>query len=238
MKKMPVVILCGGKGMRLGEKTLEVPKPLIEIGGKPILWHVMKIYASQGFDDFILCLGYKQKEIVDYFKKNNRERWNILPVDTGLETTKSQRLEKVKKLISSEDFFLAYGDDVADIRLGRLLKHHKMHGPVCTISIVKLVSEYGIVVSSAKTGRITQFKEKPVLDEWMNGGFMVVNRGIFDYLNEGELEQEVFAALVKHKQIGAYRHVGRWKAMNTLKDYAEMTSLWDAGDAFWKPWKE
>lgn len=237
MKKMPVVILCGGKGMRLGEKTLEIPKPLVQIGGKPILWHVMKIYASQGFDDFILCLGYKKDEITSHFKNNNNEGWNICFEDTCLETTKSGRLKKIKALINTDEFLLAYGDDVANIDLGQLLKHHKKYGLVSTITAVRLISGFGIM-DITPSGLITKFKEKPVLKEWMNGGFMVMNRKIFDYLDEGELEQEVFGALVRDRQISAYRHKGQWNTMNTLKDHLELTSLWNSGKAFWKIWKE
>ncbi len=243
MKKIPVIILCGGKGQRLGEKTIDIPKPLISIGDKPILWHVMKIYAAQGVRDFILCLGYKHDAVVKYFKRNDiakKEGWAIHFEDTGLETSKSQRIKKVlqKGLVKTEEFFLAYGDDVADVNIKRLLRQHKKYHPLATITIVRLISEFGVVLSSSATGAITRFKEKPILDEWMNGGFMVMNKKVLDYLDRGELEQEVFDALVSDKEISAYRHRGQWKAMNTLKDYMELTSLWHSGKAFWKIWEE
>jgi glucose-1-phosphate cytidylyltransferase len=243
MKQMPVVILCGGKGQRLGEKTIDIPKPLIHIGDKPILWHVMKIYAAQGVNNFVLCLGYKHDEVVKYFKMNDivrKEGWTVHFEDTGLETSKSQRINKVlqKGLVETDEFFLAYGDDVADVNIKKLLNQHKKYTPTVTISIVRLISEFGVVLSSPATGAITRFNEKPILDEWMNGGFMVMNKRILDYLDNGELEQEVFNALVSDKQIRAYRHKGQWKAMNTLKDYMELTSLWHSGKAFWKIWEE
>ena len=141
-------------------------------------------------------------------------------------------------MIKTDEFLLAYGDDVADINLEQLVDQHRKYGPIATLTIVKLISEFGIVKVSDDTGLVKEFKEKPILNEWMNGGFMAMNRRIFDYLDEGELEQEVFHALLKNKLLGAYKHDGKWKAMNTLKDHTELTSLWNSGKAFWKIWKE
>lgn len=237
ISEIPAVILCGGKGTRLGHLTQDVPKPLILIGNKPILWHVMKIYASQGVKKFILCLGYKKDKIRNYFKNNSGEDWDIQFVDTGLETSKSQRIQHIKNLIKAKNFFCAYGDDVADINLNKLLKLHQRLNPVATITVIKMVSGFGIVKID-RSSKIRGFKEKPVLDVWMNGGFMVLNKKIFNYLDIGELEEGVFNALVRNKQINAYKHQGNWKTMNTLKDYMELTSLWDSNKAFWKTWKE
>ena len=147
----PVVILCGGKGTRIAHNASGIPKPLLKIGGRPILWHVMKIYASQGFKHFILCLGYKADQIKRYFKNDNRENWKIQCVDTGIDTPKSQRIAKVAHLINSENFFLAYGDDVADIDLSGLFKVHLKNGPIVTITAVRLVSDFGII----EIGKIT-----------------------------------------------------------------------------------
>lgn len=232
---IPVVILCGGKGTRVGKISQEIPKPLLEVGGKPILWHVMKIYASQGYKRFILCLGYKGSQIESYFRKHNSERWQIDFVDTGLDTPKTRRVAKIRNLISEENFFLAYGDDVADINLERLVKLHLKHNVIATITAVKMASDFGIV-EIGKNNRISRFKEKPHLDKWMNGGFMVMNRKIFNYLNAGELETDVFKKLVAAHELTAYKHFGQWKTMNTLKDNIELNAIWKEGKAFWKKW--
>ena len=232
---IPVVILCGGKGTRVGQISQGIPKPLLEVGGKPILWHVMKIYASQGYRRFILCLGYKGSQIESYFRKHNSERWQINFVDTGLDTPKTRRVAKIRNLISEENFFLAYGDDVADINLERLVKSHLKHNVIATITAVKMASDFGIV-EIGKNSRISRFKEKPLLDKWMNGGFMVMNRKIFNYLNSGELETDVFKKLVASNELSAYKHFGQWKTMNTLKDNIELNAIWKEGKAFWKKW--
>lgn len=230
---LPVVILCGGRGMRLGLASSEVPKPLLTVGDKPILWHVMNIYGCQGHKCFILCLGYKGSQIRDYFKNNNSENWQITCVDTGLDTPKSKRIAKIKPLIKDENFFLSYGDDLADINLDKLLRFHLQAGAIVTITAVKMFSIFG-VVDVSNTGRVTGFREKPYLEKWMNGGFMVMSRKIFDYLDCGELEDDVFEKLVKKRGISAYRHFGSWKTMNTLKDNLELNALWKEGRDFWK----
>ncbi|MBL7206049.1 MAG: NTP transferase domain-containing protein [Candidatus Aenigmarchaeota archaeon] len=232
---MKVVILCGGKGTRMGDATKEMPKPLAKIGDKPVLWHIMKIFSSHGFNDFILCLGFKGEMIKEYFEKN-KEDWNIEFADTGLESTKSERLNQVKDLIDGENFFLAYGDDVSDVDISRLLKFHEYMGMTVTITGVKLKSQFG-VVEMDEENVITEFKEKPILEHWMNGGFMVINKEIFKHLHEGELENEVFAKLAELKKICAYKHKGAWKAMSTLKDNNELNEMWRAGKAFWNTWE-
>lgn len=230
--QVPVVILCGGRGMRISPLNPDIPKPLIKIGDKPILWHVMKIYASWGFKRFILCLGYKGAKIRQYFKKNDKDAWQVECVDTGADTLKSQRLAKIKRLVKEKTFLLAYGDDVADIDLGRLLRLHLRCGSIATVTAVRVVSDFG-VMEIDKRHRITKFKEKPRMQVWINGGFMAMDRRIFDYLEYGELEKEIFARLAKQRKICAYKHHGKWKAMNTLKDYFELNSIWNAGRAFW-----
>lgn len=233
---MQTVILCGGKGTRLGEASEKIPKPMMLVGEKPILWHIMKLYASQGFNDFILCLGYKGKNIKEYFEKSNHENWKIQFVDTGEDTTKSERLEKVKDLINGENFFLSYGDDLANIDFSKLLKFHEYMGLTATITGVRLISHFGIVEMNEEN-IITNFREKPILDHWMNGGFMVLNKRIFDYLNAGEFEDKVLPLLAQTKQICSYKHKGEWKSMNTLKDNIELNEMWLKGKAFWKIWK-
>ena len=233
---MKTVILCGGKGSRMGEATEQLPKPLIEIGGKPVIWHIMKIYASQGFNEFVLCLGYKGGKIKEYFEKNNGEKWKIDFVDTGENALKSERVKKVQKYVDGENFFLAYGDDLADVDLKKLLQMHEKNKMIATVTAVKIVSPFGILETNAKD-EIVDFKEKPTLDVWMNGGFMVLNSKIFDLLQLGELEEEVFRKLVEERKIQAYKHKGSWKTMNTLKDNIELNELWNADRAFWKIWK-
>ncbi|MBI2598114.1 MAG: NTP transferase domain-containing protein [Candidatus Diapherotrites archaeon] len=232
---MKTVILCGGKGTRMSALTEKIPKPLVAIGEKPVLWHIMKIYASQGFDSFVLCLGYKGSEIKKYFEKNNSEKWKIEFADTGENSTKSQRLEKVKKLISDENFFLAYGDDLSNVDLKKLKKFHEKNKKIVTVTAVKMESPFGILETNAKN-EIIKFYEKPILDYWLNGGYMVLNKKIFNYLKFGELEKEVFEKLVREKEIQAFKHSGEWKTMNTLKDNQELNELWENGKAFWKIW--
>lgn len=236
LNNLTAVILCGGKGLRIGELTAKVPKPLIGIGSKPILWHVMKIFAIQGVNRFILCLGYRGKQIRNYFKKENKEGWTIKCVNTGIDSLKAQRLLQVEHLIKTDNFFLAYGDDVADININKLLSFHLHLKPYVTITTVRMSSDFGIVKTDNKYF-ITDFAEKPVLNKWINAGFMVMNKKVFDYLDEGELEKEIFKKFVKLNKICAYKHNGQWKAMNTLKDYMELNRMWKQKQAFWNLWE-
>jgi glucose-1-phosphate cytidylyltransferase len=233
---MKVVILCGGKGTRLKELTEEVPKPLVEIGGKPILWHIMKIYSHYGFNDFILCLGYKARMISEYFEKNNHENWSIEFVDTGEDSNKGQRIKKVEKYIEDENFFVAYGDDVSDVNIKKLLEYHKKNGNIVTLTAINPESQFGIIELNQKN-EILEFKEKPKLDYWINGGFFVFSRKIFDYLkDDNDLEKEAFETLARERQICAFKHDGFWKCMNTFKDTIELNELWADGKSPWKTW--
>lgn len=229
---MQTVILCGGKGTRMGEVSEKIPKPMMLVGDKPILWHIMKIYASHGFTEFVFCLGYKGEMIKEYFEKNNNEKWKIEFADTGENSTKSERLMKIKGLINSDNFFLAYGDDISDVNLNKLLKFHEYMGLIATITAVGLRSQFGVVELDEECV-VTNFKEKPTLEYWMNGGFMVLNKKIFDFLHMGELEDKVLPELAKLRQVCAYKHKGEWKTMNTLKDNIELNELWEKGKAFW-----
>ena len=227
---MQVVVLCGGKGTRLSEYTESIPKPLIEVGDKPILWHIIQLYKSFGFDDFILCLGYKGDQIRDYFKGESKIRF----VDTGLESSKAERIMKIKNLIKSEDFFVTYGDDISDINLKKLYEFHKSNKKIVTLTAIRLVSPFGILEFNKKWN-VTGFREKPKLDNFMNGGFYVFNKKIFSYLKKSrDLESGVFPELAKLKQIEAYRHDGFWKSMNTLKDVMELNELYRSKDWPWK----
>lgn len=233
---MEVVILCGGKGTRLKELTEDIPKPLVEIDSKPIIWHIMKIYSYYGFNDFILCLGYKGRMIEEYFKKNNSERWNIKFVDTGEDTNKGQRLKMVENHIKGDNFFVAYGDDVADVNIKKVLDYHLARGKIATLTAINPESPFGIIEIDGKND-IIEFKEKPKLDHWINGGFFVFKKKIFDYITDDyDLEKEVFEELVKEMQICAFKHPGFWKCMNTFKDTTELNELWEKKKAPWKVW--
>jgi len=233
---MKVVILCGGEGLRLRELTDKIPKPLIEIGGKPILWHIMKIYAHYGHNDFILCLGYKGDKIKEYFDNNGHEFGSVAFVDTGLNATRAERLKKVEKLIDSDDFFLAYGDDVSDVDINSVLDFHMKNKKIATMTSVKLISQYGILKLNKKN-EITAFDEKPILDYWINGGFFVLNKKIFSYIKSGMELDQVFGNLAGERQVCAFKHAGFWKSMNTLKDVKELNDIWESGHAPWKVWK-
>lgn len=234
---MKVVILCGGKGTRLREYTEEIPKPLIEIGRKPILWHIMKIYSYWGYRDFILCLGYKGRLIEEYFKNNELdEKWSIELVDTGEDTSKGQRIRMIKKLILDDNFFVAYGDDVSDVNINKLFEFHKEKGKIATLTTVNLISQFGILKLN-NNDEIVVFKEKPRLDHWINGGFFVFRKEIFDYIKEGyDLEEDTFRELAKINQICAFKHSGFWQCMNTLKDTIELNEAWEMKKAPWKLW--
>ncbi len=238
---MKVVILCGGKGTRLSEKTEEIPKPLVEVGDKPIIWHIMRIYSAQGYNEFVLLLGYKGEMIKDYFskKENSDIVWKIDLVDTGLEANKAERLAMAKELLmrdKDENFFLAYGDDVSDVDIKKVLEMHIKNKKIVTLTAVNLMSPYGILEVNEKN-EITEFVEKPLLDHWINGGFFVINKKIFNYLKSGwELENQVFNELVKEKKIAAFKHKGFWKSMNTLKDNMDLNELWKKNEAGWKVW--
>jgi len=230
---MKTVILCGGRGTRMDNLGEELPKPLIKIGEKPVLWHIMNLYSNQGHKEFILLLGHLGHKIKQYFEEEKEPGWLITFVDTGLDVSKSERVSKIKNMMNEDNFFLAYGDDLADINLYKLLKFHEYMENVVTITSVRARSDFGILEMD-EDQRIINFREKPILDYWMNGGFMVVNKSIFNYLNYGELEREVFERLVQEKKIGTYKHKGNWKSMNTLKDNLELNSLWQEGKAFWR----
>jgi glucose-1-phosphate cytidylyltransferase len=231
---MKVVILCGGKGTRLKEYTEDIPKPLIEIGGKPILWHIMKTYSHYGFKDFILCLGYKGNKIKEYIENNNQEKWNVEFVDTGEKSNKGQRIKAVEEYIKEDNFFVAYGDDVSDVNIKEILNFHNKNNKIVTLTAVNPLSQFGIMEIN-NNSEITEFKEKPKLDHWINGGFFVFNKKIFNYLKDDyDLETETFEELVKEKQIQAFKHNGFWKCMNTFKDTVELNELWEQNNAPWK----
>lgn len=235
--KNPVVILCGGRGMRLNEFTETTPKPLVRIGGMPILWHIMNLYASSGFKRFILCLGYKPErfeEFFDYYKAN--PLWNISFVDTGADTETGGRLRKIKERIDTPTFFATYGDNVSDVSIRELLASHRRLGCHATMTCVRANTTFG-VVDLAGDGLIATYREKPRLDPYVNGGFFCFNREVFDYINDDEaLEREPLQRLIAGRQLAPHLHDGFWACMDTFKDNQALNELWAQGKAPWKVW--
>ena len=234
--KMKTVILCGGRGMRLGEHGINVPKALIEIGGKPLLWHILKYYAYFGFNDFVLCLGYLGTEIQAYFEAYP-EDWNITFADTGLDTNTGGRLKLIKNYLGEdEEFCVTYGDGLAGVDLPRLLQFHRSHKKIATLTAVNPRSQFGVLKLDEENA-VTEFQEKPLLKEWINGGFFVFNRRIFDYLTDDSiLEREPFERLANEREVMAFKHSGFWKCLDTYKDNLEFNQLWDENKAAWKLW--
>lgn len=260
---MKVVIFAGGLGTRLSEETEARPKPMVEIGGKPILWHIMKIYEHYGFDEFIICLGYKGVMIKEYFmnyylhnsdvtielSKNkidvhysNTESFKVTLIDTGLETKTAGRLKRVQKYIGNEDFMLTYGDGVANIDLKSLVDFHHSHKKLVTITAVQPEAKFGGMELN-ESNTVINFKEKPKGDgKWINGGFFVLRPQVFDYLQDVNIdkimwEENPLENLSKDGQLMAYKHYGFWKCMDTLRDKIELEELWKTGRAKWKIWE-
>lgn len=232
---MRVVILCGGKGTRMGKDLEGLPKALIRIGEKPVIWHIMKYYTHFGFNDFILCLGYKGDDIVKFLK--NEKEFKIKFADTGLDTNTGARIRRIRRFIDSDTFFATYGDGLANINLKKLLNFHKTHKRAATLTAVRPHSTFGIVGIDSNSGMVTHFDEKPVLDHWINGGFFVFDKEVFRYLEEGDiLERHSFGRLLKDKQVCAFKHKDFWKCMDTYKDNQDLNELWKKNKARWKVW--
>jgi len=258
-KNIPTVIFCGGMGTRIKEETEYKPKPMVKIGGQPILWHIMKIYSHYGFKDFILCLGYKGEMIKEYFLRYNwvsqnfsldlklrktdflnprlKEDWKIVFADTGLETLTAGRLYKVKEYLEKEDrFMVTYGDGLADIDILKVIEFHQKSGKIATITGGHPSSKYGLV-ETGPDGLIISFRQKPKLGEYVNIGFMVFEKKIFDYLGRDRMIEDVFLDLAKDKQIVMYQHDGLFHPMDTYKDYLDLNKMWKEGKCPWKIWK-
>lgn len=235
MKNMPVIILSGGQGTRLKEETEFRPKPMITIGGKPMLWHIMKIYKSYGFNRFIIALGYKGEMIIDYFKKNNNDGFDIEMVDTGLETLTGERVLRVKNYINSDQFMVTYGDGVGNVDISGLISFHNKQKTIGTITGIHPLSKWGLIIRD-RHNLIRSFRQKPRLNEYVNGGFMVFNKDFFDYLKEGEMIEDSFQRLIKKRQLSVFIHDGFWQAMDTYQDMEELNKLW-LNDPKWKIWK-
>jgi len=258
---MKVVILAGGLGTRLTEETTVRPKPMVEIGGKPILWHIMKIYEHYGYNDFVICLGYKGHIIKEYFINyylynsdipvelgsnkmdihyTNSESFKVTLIDTGLETNTAERIKRIQKYVNNETFMLTYGDGVSDIDIPELVRFHKSHGKLATVTSIQMPGRFGNVEAD-ETGTVFDFQEKPAGDGlWINGGFFVLEPGIFNYLQGGmdttQWEKVPLVKIARDRQLATYRHPGFWKAMDALRDKIELEELWENGNAPWKIW--
>ncbi len=255
---MRVVILAGGLGSRISEESTVKPKPMIEIGPEPILWHIMKIYSSQGFNDFIICGGYKQNMIKDYFisylrnhidievnfrgndvkmLNEHKEEWNVKIIDTGLLTMTGGRIKRIEKYIDEDDFMLTYGDGLSDINLKVLIESHRKSRKFLTVTAVQPKGRFGVL--SIDKEEVIDFTEKPAGDGmWINGGFYVMNRGVFDYIEGDDTiwEQEPMKRLVNERKVNAYKHYGFWRPMDTMTDKRQLEEIWNSGKAPWKIW--
>jgi glucose-1-phosphate cytidylyltransferase len=234
----PVVILCGGRGTRLQEHTREIPKPLVEIGGRPIVWHVIQLYAVQGFREFVLCAGYKGELIAEFAEA---ERWpvgvQVHCVDTGLDTPTGGRIAWVRDVVGDRPFCATYADGVADVDLARLLEFHEGHGALATMTVVRPELQFGVAEMDGDD-RVLGFREKPRAEAWINGGFFRFEPGVFDYLTESSvLEREPLEGLAADGQLRAFRHTGFWDCMDTYKDAVLLNDLWAAGEAPWAVWE-
>jgi len=234
--KPPVVILCGGRGTRLRERTESVPKALVEIGGRPILWHVIQIYAAQGFDRFLLATGYMGEAVQEFA---TAERWpqgvEVECVDTGLDTPTGGRVAALADRLSGERFCVTYADGVADVDLGALLDFHGEGGSMATVTVVQPDLQWGVAELSGD--EVTGFVEKPRSEHWINGGFLCFEPGVFDYLaSDSVLEREPLSQLAANGQLRAFRHEGFWDCMDTYKDAVVLNDFWAAGRAPWRIW--
>lgn len=232
---MKAVILAGGIGSRISEETKTKPKPMIEIGGKPILWHIMKIYSFYGINDFVICCGYKGDKIKQYFLENN-ESWDISCIDTGLDTMTGGRLKKVEKLID-DTFCFTYGDTLNNLDLKKLIKFHNKQNRYATVTACNPSEKYGIL--KIKDEQVVSFEEKPMMkDTWVNGGFFVLEPNVFDYIkNESTIwEKEPMMKLTKENQLNAFKHNGFYQHMDTIKEKNVLNELWNKGNPKWKVW--
>jgi glucose-1-phosphate cytidylyltransferase len=253
-----VAILAGGQGTRLAEETEVTPKPMVEIGGRPILWHIMKLYSAQGFDEFLVAVGYRGEVIKRYFvdyasldgnmtvdiagrrvEQHEREtdEWIVHLVDTGQETQTGGRIKRLEPWTGDETFMVTYGDGVADIDLKRLLRFHREHGRIATVTAVRPPARFGGLVFDGDF--VAEFTEKPQIGEgWINGGFLVFEPAIFNYLQHDTtvLEADALEQLAQERELVAYKHERFWQCMDTLRDKRLLEALWEAGDAPWKVW--
>lgn len=256
---MKVLILAGGYGTRISEESDIRPKPMIEIGGKPILWHIMKYYSSYGFDEFVILLGYKSYVIKEYFANyylhnsdviidtakqkmeilnNSSENWKITLIDTGLDTMTGGRVKRAKEHIGNETFFLTYGDGVSDVNITELLNFHKSHKKKMTMTSIQPEGRFG-ALKIESDNKISNFLEKPKGDgAWINGGFFVCEPSVLDYIKDDEtiLEKEPLQNLANEGELFSFKHQGFWKCMDTLRDKNQLNEMWSEGVAKWRKW--
>lgn len=258
---MKAVILAGGFGTRLSEATNLIPKPMVEIGGKPILWHIMKTYSLYGINEFIICCGYKAYVIKEWFAnyfmhnsditvdlannsievhQTNAEPWKVTLVDTGLNTMTGGRIRRIQKYVGDETFLLTYGDGVADIDITKSIEEHKKSGKSLTVTAYKPNGKFGALEIDSD-GRVNAFTEKPAGDGmWINAGYFICEPEVFDYITEGDstiFEKAPLENLAKDGKMNSYKHIGFWKPMDTLRDNVELNKMWDTGNAPWKRWE-
>ena len=256
---MKVILLCGGYGTRLGEETQLKPKPMVEIGGKPILWHIMKTYSKFGITDFIICLGYRGQAIKDFFlnyeaftrdftislgnhseivyhNNHNEHNWNITLADTGLRSMTGSRISRIKKYLNNEDFMITYGDGVSDINIDKLINFHNSHNKLLTVTGVRPPGRFG-EMNSDSSGEVLEFNEKPQAHAGrISGGYFVASHKLFDYLTDDEslvFEQEPLRKIVKNEELMMFKHDGFWQPMDTSREYKLLNSLYDSGKAPW-----
>jgi glucose-1-phosphate cytidylyltransferase len=258
---MKVVILAGGLGTRLSEETNLIPKPMVEIGGRPILWHIMKLYSHFGFNEFVVLTGYKSHVIKDYFinyytrysditvdmennaveiHKHRNEPWKVTMLYTGADTATGGRLLAAKDFLGNERFMLTYSDGISDINIQMLLKSHEKSGKSVTLTAIQPAGRFG-ALTVGQNGVVSAFSEKPENGGWINGGFFVMEPQVFAYLKNGSdtiLERGPLEALAKAKQLNAYQHTGFWRSMDTLKDKQDLSAMWQTGNAPWALWQK
>ena len=257
---MKAVILAGGYGSRLSEATQSIPKPMVEIGGKPILWHIMKTYSHFGIKEFIICCGYKQYVIKEYFANyfrhncdmtvdlsnnsvqvldNHSEDWKVTMIDTGLETMTGGRIKRIQKYTDNDTFLLTYGDGVADINIKETINFHRLKNQLVTVTSYQPQGKFG-TLSIDNNDNVISFREKHKEDGgWINAGYFVCEPALFDYIKKGDetvFEDEPLRKLAEDRQINTYKHEGFWKPMDTLKDNMDLNRMWDNGNAPWKIW--
>ena len=260
---MKVVILAGGLGTRISEESQFKPKPMIDLGGRPILWHIMKIYSAHGINEFIICAGYKQNVIKEYFMnyfmlntdvtfdlsdnsvqllENHSENWKVTVVDTGLNTMTAGRLQRIRKYVGDEQFCLTYGDGVTDLDITETIKAHNASGKAISMTCYIPAGRFGAVRIDPETGTVLSFQEKPEGEgDWINAGFFVCEPKVFDFLPENAdpvmFEREPLTNLVKAQELHAFKHYGFWKPMDMLKDNLDLEKMWASGNAPWKVWE-
>jgi glucose-1-phosphate cytidylyltransferase len=257
---MKAVLLAGGLGTRMREETEFRPKPMVEVGGRPVLWHIMKVLGQQGITDFVICAGYKSEYIKNYFYNYGASNldftvrlgdqsttvfhgshdefdWTVTVADTGEATSTGGRIKLIEKYVAGESFLATYGDGIADIDLSALTAFHKSHGKTATMTVTQPTSRFG-VVEIEDSGLVKQFREKPKVNDWINMGYFVFDPGIFSYLDlESVLEEEPLRKLASEGEIGAHKHSGFWQPMDTYRESLLLNNLWDTGLAPWKNWK-